>query len=68
MGSADGPLLTCPLFTGQQFTPTEFSSAIDKTWFANALCRFIADDFSAQPVDAATLSPTVQLLLSHRTL
>ena len=37
--------LTRPLFTDQDFVPTQFSTAADKAAFANALCRFVAADF-----------------------
>jgi len=37
--------LTRTLFTEQEFTATKFSSAVDKAWFANALCRFIDSEF-----------------------
>ena len=41
----DTRALTHPLFTETCFTPTKFSTAADKAWFANALARFIASDF-----------------------
>ena len=37
--------LRTPPFRDSEFTPTEFSSAADKAWFANHLLRFIAEDF-----------------------
>ncbi|MGA9867261.1 MAG: hypothetical protein WBQ75_12590 [Acetobacteraceae bacterium] len=45
MRAALGPSLTHPLFREQDFTPTKFDTAADKAWFANALCKFIANDF-----------------------
>jgi hypothetical protein len=38
-------VLITPPFSDQDFTPTRFDSAVDKAWFANTLCRFIASDF-----------------------
>ncbi len=37
--------LTCPRFTDQQFVATQWDSPADKAWFANMLCRFIAEHF-----------------------
>jgi len=38
--------LTTPGFTANDFTPTKWHSASDKADFANALLKFIAQDFS----------------------
>ncbi|MEO8714805.1 MAG: hypothetical protein ABI369_07320 [Acetobacteraceae bacterium] len=38
------PALTRPTFTEHDFIPTKFSTAAEKAWFANTLCRFIAED------------------------
>ena len=45
MGPANTRALTLPPFTDQAFTATKFDIAVDKAWFANALCRFIETDF-----------------------
>jgi hypothetical protein len=37
--------LTIPAFTAAEFTPTQWDSAEDKAKFANALMKFIADEF-----------------------
>ena len=37
--------LRTPPFREGEFTPTEFSSPVDRAWFANHLLRFIAEDF-----------------------
>lgn len=44
MHASNARTLTRPLFTDQDFIPTKFSTAADKAWFANALCRFIESD------------------------
>ena len=37
--------LTIPAFTAAEFTPTQWTSAEDKAKFANALMKFVADEF-----------------------
>jgi len=37
--------LRTPQLTAADFTPTKFNSADDKAWFANALLKFLADDY-----------------------
>ena len=40
--------LTIPAFTAAEFTPTQWASAEDKAKFANALMKFIANEFPRQ--------------------
>jgi hypothetical protein len=40
--------LTTPAFTAAEFTPTQWDSAEDKAKFANALMKFIANEFPRQ--------------------
>jgi hypothetical protein len=40
--------LTAPAFTAAEFTPTQWDSAEDKAKFANALMKFIANEFPRQ--------------------
>ena len=40
--------LTIPAFTAAEFTPTQWDSAEDKAKFANALMKFIANEFPRQ--------------------
>ena len=37
--------LTIPAFTAAEFTPTQWASAEDTAQFANALMKFIANEF-----------------------
>jgi hypothetical protein len=37
--------LTIPAFTAAEFTPTQWARAEDKAKFANALMKFIANEF-----------------------
>lgn len=41
----DGRVLVRPPFSDAEFTATKWDSSADKARFANALCRFIAEDF-----------------------
>ena len=41
----DTSALARPLFTDADFTATKWDSAFEKAAFANALCRFMSDDF-----------------------
>ena len=41
----DTSALARPLFTDADFTATKWDSASEKAAFANALCRFMSDDF-----------------------
>ena len=40
--------LTIPAFTAAEFTPTQWASAEDKAQFANALMKFVANEFPRQ--------------------
>ena len=40
--------LTIPAFTAAEFTPTQWASAEDKAKFANALMKFVANEFPRQ--------------------